>query len=354
MTVIHGGDWAGYKFAHGEMPLDFSANTSPLGIPKGVKSAITDALTYADRYPDPLCRELRKCIGEKIDLPEENILCGNGAADIIFRLALAKKPKNALITAPTFGEYKSALETAGCAVSEYMLKEENDFQIEEDILSRITPETDMLFLCEPNNPTGKTTDKNLLGRIIEKCVECKALLVVDECFNDFLDVPEEHTVLKNIANKNIFVLKAFTKFYGMAGVRLGYCLSTDSALLEKMRECGQPWGVSTLAQAAGIAALKETDYETTLRKTVFEGRQYLIKELKNLELKVFDGEANYLLFKTDDLLLGEKIAEKGILIRDCSNYSGLEKGWYRIAVRGTEDNKRLIYAIKEVQNDKVY
>ena len=153
--LTHGGDWAGYRAQYGHDALDFSANVSPLGLPQGVANAIAAALPHADRYPDPLCRALRAKLAPHEGIPAESILCGNGAADLIFRLAWAAKPRTALVTAPTFAEYAAALESAGCAVRRHFLQAEVDFAVTDSILSSITPEVDMVFLCQPNDPTGQ-------------------------------------------------------------------------------------------------------------------------------------------------------------------------------------------------------
>ena len=165
MELTHGGDWAGYAAQYGGMPLDFSANVSPLGLPQGVRQAVARALDGADRYPDPLCRALRKKLSGTLGVPPQSILCGNGAADLIFRLALAEKPKRALVTAPTFAEYEQALVVAGCTADRFFLREEEGFAVTEALLERIEPGLDILFLCEPNNPTGRTTPRALLLRI---------------------------------------------------------------------------------------------------------------------------------------------------------------------------------------------
>ena len=241
--LTHGGDWAGYRAEFGRDPLDFSANVSPLGLPEGVAKAITAALATADRYPDPLCRALREKLAVAEGVPAEWLLCGNGAADLIFRLALAAKPRTALVTAPTFAEYATALETAGCRVERHFLREENDFAVTKDLLNAVHPGTNMVFLCQPNNPTGQLAEPALVEALLRRCEAVGAVLAVDECFLDFLPEGEglsaKH-LLKN--SKKLIILKAFTKLYGMAGVRLGYALSADTALLEQMQACGQPRG----------------------------------------------------------------------------------------------------------------
>ncbi|MFR2021116.1 MAG: aminotransferase class I/II-fold pyridoxal phosphate-dependent enzyme [Christensenellales bacterium] len=153
----------------------------------------------------------------------------NGAADLIFRLALAKQPRHALVLAPTFAEYEAALETIGCDVRRYTLNEANDFALTEDVLGAIQPPVEIVFLCQPNNPTGQAADRALMRRILAKCEEVGALLAVDECFLDFLPDGEALTMKPELAaHGGLFILKAFTKLYGMAGVRLGYGLCADA------------------------------------------------------------------------------------------------------------------------------
>lgn len=348
MELVHGGDWAGYRAEFGCDALDFSANVSPLGLPAGVAAAITNALPTADRYPDPLCRELCAALAGAEGVPADWILCGNGAADLIFRLALAVRPRRALLPAPTFAEYEAALQTVGCAVQRVFLREENEFAVTEEFIDAVTPETDIVFLCQPNNPTGQMTPPALVERLVRRCAECGAVLVVDECFLDFLPDRDAWTAKQLLRDApQLVILKAFTKLYAMAGVRLGYALCGDAALLEKMRGAGQPWAVSSLAQAAGLAALQETAYAGAVRALIAEQRPRMAAGLRALGLRVMDGQANYLLFRaTPDF--GEKLRRRGAVVRSCANYPGLDAAWYRTAVRTAEENTRLLQIMGEI------
>ena len=347
MQLVHGGDWAGYRAQYGQDALDFSANVSPLGLPEGVATAITAALATADRYPDPLCRALRAKLAVHETVPAAHILCGNGAADLIFRLVWAKRPRKALVTAPTFAEYAAALETVGCTVERCFLREADDFAVTEAFCGAIDDSVDMVFLCQPNNPTGQLTPPALVARILEKCTACGALLLLDECFLDFLPDHASLTAKPLLGSGNLLILKAFTKLYGMAGVRLGYALSADTALLEQMQACGQPWGVSSLAQAAGVAALKETAYVDEVRALIARQRPVLTAGLRALGLRVIDGKANYLLFRAP-ADLNERLRPLGTQVRSCANYPGLGPEWYRTAVRTASENARLLELMKEV------
>ena len=348
MSFTHGGDWARFYEKTGTLPLDFSANISPFGLPEGVREAVTKALDLADRYPDPFCRKLREEIGKSFSVPPSWAFCGNGAGDLIERLVQAVRPRQALITAPTFSEYPAALRRVGCTVREYPLKPENGFRLTDSFLRKITEETDLVFLCEPNNPTGVTTEPDLLLRIVERCDQCGALLAVDECFNALLSEPEKHTLLPYLAEHRLLILNAFTKSYGMAGIRLGFCLCRDTDLLETMSQSGQPWPVSVIAQEAGIAALQDKEYPLNLRTLLDEQRPLLRSGFAELGAVQITGEANYLLFRHLDLLLADKLEQRGVLIRRCDDYAGLGPGWYRVAVRGEDENQRLLQAIRQV------
>ena len=347
MQLVHGGDWAGYRAEFGRDALDFSANVSPLGLPEGGARAITAALPTADRYPDPLCRELRAKLALHEGVPAEQILCGNGAADLIFRLVWAEKPRRALVTAPTFAEYAAARDTAGCEVKRFFLGEAEDFAVTDALVDAVDESTDMVFLCQPNNPTGQLASPGLVEKLLRRCEACGAILAVDECFLDFLPDADRWTAKPLLESGSLVIFKAFTKLYGMAGVRLGYCLCGDEALLEKMQAAGQPWAVSSLAQAAGIAALKESAYVDEVRALIARQRPVLTAGLRALGLRVIDGRANYLLFRAP-ADLNERLRPLGTQVRSCANYPGLGPEWYRTAVRTAPENARLLEIMREV------
>ena len=348
MELVHGGDWAGYRARFGHDALDFSANVSPLGLPQGVADAIAAALPTADRYPDPLCRELRTALSRAEQLPEPWILCGNGAADLIYRLVWTLKPRRALLPAPTFAEYAAALESVGCEVKRKILHEADDFAVTEAFVQAVNQSIDLVFLCQPNNPTGQITPPELMQRLVRRCADCGAVLVVDECFLDFLQQRDALTAKPLLqAAPNLVILKAFTKLYAMAGVRLGYALCANTALLAKMQAAGQPWGVSSLAQAAGAAALRETAYADAVRALIADQRPRLAAGLRALGLQVIEGSANYLLFRAPETL-GAALQQRGVCLRSCGNYPGLSAGWYRTAVRTAPENEQLLQTMREV------
>ena len=337
----HGGD----TFER-DTVYDFSANLNPLGMPESVKNALQKSISEWEKYPDPFCRSLVKKLSECENFPPENIVCGNGAADLIFRIVQTVKPKKSVVCTPSFSEYSKALIQNECEILHHFLSEKSGFALDERILEMLDESVQMLILSTPNNPTGRTIDGELLRRICEKCEANDIVFLCDECFIDFT---ENAAHAEQFMNPNVVVLKAFTKIYAMAGLRLGYAFFGDAELAEKVRRNGQFWSVSAPAQTAGEAALDEKYYlEKTLELEKAE-REFLTENLRNFGFKVYPSEANFILFYTklplDEMLLSEKI-----LIRNCANFDGLEQGYFRIAVRSHEENFALVSAIERCLN----
>ena len=350
MIGRHGGDWAGYETEYGSLPLDFSANVSPLGLPDGVRETAVQALEDAARYPDPLCRALRSRLAQRHGIPAERIVCGNGAADLIFRICRMLRPKKAVLTAPDFGEYEQALREENCTIRTVTRRESEGFLLRPEELAEGIRGAELFFLSNPNNPTGLVTGREEMRKILKLCRDENCVPVIDECFLDFTEASETESLIPDLGqNPNLVILRAFTKTYAMAGLRLGYALCGSAAFAERLQSTGQPWPVSNVAQAAGIAALQDIDYVNRLRELMSAERPRMIRALKALGLRVISGEANYLLFYCEDGALGEKLRKRGILIRDCRSYAGLAEGWYRIAIRTEAENDGLLHALGEVR-----
>ena len=340
--------------------LDFSANLHPLGMPETVRQAIREAASCAEFYPDPECSELRSVLAEKEGVLPEQVICGNGAADLIFLLCRALMPSKTLLPVPSFSEYEKALRSVGCRISRHVLQSEEDFLPDSTLPERIRREKpDLVFLCNPNNPTGKLWPAGLVEEILAGCRVSGTFLAVDECFMDFVDPGQAFSLVSRIKKeRNLFVLKAFTKNYGMAGVRLGYGICGDPGVLERMREQSQAWNVSLIAQKAGIAALQDPGHIRKGREIIEKERTILTDTLRSFGMTVCDSQANFLLFRISPGLqkkmqeqhtsLFAELLKKKILIRDCGNFSGLEEGHYRIAVKTREENQRLIRAMEEI------
>ena len=347
---VHGGDVYSHAERYGGEALDLSANISPFGIPPAVKRAMRDAVEDCTRYPDPFCRAARRAIGAAEGVDPDWLYCGNGAADVLDRLAAVLRPKTALLTAPTFAEYERTL--AGADIRFHLLREDEGFAVTGRILSDITPETDVVYLCNPNNPTGRTIDPPILHRIAEKCAQTDAWLIVDECFNDFLTDGAQRTLKPLLASHpKLVLLRAYTKMYAVPGVRFGWCMTADAGLIEGLYRAGQPWNVSVIAQACAAAAAGERAYAAQTAQRIAAERAHLAAALSRRGMTVYPGEANFLLFRTADPALRDKLAARGVLIRDCSNYRGLGAGYYRTAVKTGDETARLAAALDAIQEE---
>ncbi len=356
MHPLHGGDTTGFRLARGRDPLDFSASLNPFGIHPAARAAAHAALDAAPAYPDPRNRALAAALAARLGVPGDYLLFGNGAADLIHRFAQAAQPKTALLPAPAFAEYERAVAAAGGRTERHPLRREDNFDLTESILPKITRSTDVLFLCQPNNPTSRAVAPSLLRKILARCAETGTRLFLDECFRAFLDEPAAHSLLPFLRDfPNLILLDSFTKLHGMAGLRLGYAASADTALLRTMQAIGQPWPVSSVAQAAGLAALREDAAEENfIADSLREIRAAKRKLLAALErfpteiLTVLGADANFLFFFSPVPELDERLAREGILIRNCANFPGLAAGYCRIAVRREEENAVLLAALQKI------
>ena len=355
----HGGENSAQ--VKGKNKIDFSVNVNPLGLPKGVKSAVKKSLDLCEKYPDQSCTRLREKLAKKIQtdfnlssLKSKNLVCTNGASELISLLVTAICPKNALLVSPTFSGYERALKTNGCRLHYHVLSREKSFAFDENLLSSIKKceNLDMIFLCSPNNPTGLMIEKTLLEKIIALCEERGIFLFVDECFIDFTDKTSWSALQFVEKSPHLIVLNAFTKIYAMAGLRLGYGISSNLGLIQKINSLKPEWSVSQLSQLAGEVALKEKGYIEKTRVLIKREREYLSKELKALGFTVFPSEANFILFSAENIIkekqktefekLGEFLLEKGLSLRNCGNFKNLSENDWRIAVKRHSENKKLI------------
>ena len=356
----HGGDIYGNK----NIELDFSVNLSPIGPPQEVCRLLTEDWTgILTNYPDPEYRELRQALTQKLELPEEWILCGNGASELLMAAVQAVRPKRAMIAIPSYQGYERALQAVGAEILYYQLDREKGFALTEDILERTeelkmlagTKEKTMLFLCNPNNPVGKCTEPALLNKIADYCKANHIYLVVDECYLDLLTDAQSRSMKRKLAvNPYLIIVNAFTKAYALPGIRLGYLMTSNDELRTKMQMQQPEWSVSMLAQRAGIAALGSAEYLDTARQAVQTERDYFCERLRELGMDVFDGQAPFIMFRSGKELY-EPLKEKGILIRRCDGIQGVKKHseeenghYYRIGLRSHAENMRLMSEIGEV------
>ncbi len=345
-----------YKYEHGgnevfknKNIIDFSANINPLGLKENSLYVLKNALDKSVFYPDNFSTNLREAIEDYENINKDYIFCSNGASDIIFRFVNYVKPKKALILAPTFADYERALKTVNCEIYKHILLEDDDFNLKDNILNIVQEQQfDVIFLCNPNNPTGQLIENGLIEKVLEIS---NGYVFVDECFIDFIKDNNNYTSKKLIDKYDkLIILKAFTKIFALAGFRLGYCITSNLKTIENLYFYGADWPVSTFAQEMGIYCLK--DCNTYLKESldyIKIEKNKIINILKKLNFKIIGSNANYIFFKgfkNFDKILYEKY---NICIRNCGNYTNLSDEYFRIGIYKKEQNEKLINAIKEIE-----
>ncbi|MFI3167729.1 MAG: aminotransferase class I/II-fold pyridoxal phosphate-dependent enzyme [Bacillota bacterium] len=341
MQYKHGGD-----IFESTSLLDFSININPLGMPKEIATALVAAVAGADVYPDYKCRKLSGLLGAKHGVSESQIVIGNGASEIICAVSRLGF-KTAVVIQPTFSEYKTALETSGVEVCDYIMGENLEFGVQD---AKKIPQCDVCFLCNPNNPTGKFAGADAVRALATHLQSFGGTLVLDECFIDFVADGVSGIQLFETC-KNIIIIRAFTKIFAMAGVRLGYAICSCENVAQSLQTQLPMWNVSHLAQKAGETAIEKCDDFGGMLEVVASGRRYLENSLLFFGFKVYISDANFILFETDFDLKTPLLA-KGILIRDASNFVGLRKNMFRVCVATMEKNQSLIRAIVEVMIER--
>lgn len=329
--------------------IDFSANINPYGISPKVKDAMIRAIDKIQRYPDITYYKLKKSIASYENTAKDNIILGNGAAEVIFNIVRGLKPRKALIQAPTFSEYEDALKSIGCKVKHYIMEE--DFTTNEGFIEAIDKEIDIVFLCNPNNPTGILVDRQIIKKLLDKCREKKTVLVIDESFMDFIEKKTNYSAIRYIDEyENLIVVKSLTKFFAYPGIRIGYGLTSNDKYKDKINNISVPWSINTVAVEGAIYSLIDESYIQNTIDYVKKENDFLYEELKKFQsLSVYKGWANFLFFKLNIKIdLKEELIKKGILIRSCNNYIGLKDGYYRVAVRTREENLKLIKVLKNI------
>ena len=353
-----------YEYEHGgnaayepgsDIRIDLSANINPLGMPDGVKEAITREISNCTIYPDSSSGLLREKLSVFEGVAPDQIFCGSGASDIIFRLPKAVQTELVLVTAPTFSDYERSAISYGASLYRYHLREDISFQIDGDIVDRIIEiRPDLVYICNPNNPTGRLASVELLKDIIDACRQIKAIAVIDECFIDFAENADKLTCKTFIQEyQNLVVLKAFTKLFAMPGLRLGFAICSNESIINRLYFHGADWPVSNIAQAAGIAALENArPYLQQTLAYVSSERKTIESRLTELGYYVYSSSSNFVFFRNPyPFDLGSKLDDMNIRIRSCKNYVGLDDRYYRIAVSAKENNASFLSAMNYITNN---
>lgn len=345
MNFSHGGNIFEARRKYNRKLIDFSANINPLGLPAAARKIIAKNIDKISYYPDVKLAGLAGKIAGQWGINEENIILGNGSAELIYLVLSAFRPKNSIIVIPSFSEYERAARAQGSKIT--FLKLDEKFRLD---LSLSDANADMVFLCNPNNPTGNIILED--KRAVERWTD--SLVVIDEAFMDFVPGQKKYSFVRDAARKeNIVVIRSFTKFFALPGIRIGY-MSAHKKNIARLKECLPPWNTNCLALAAAAAILEEKKYIEKSYALIEKERKFLFEGLNDIKgLNPYPSSANFILIKIehDDLtsdVLAEKLIEKGFLVRDCRNFRGLNNKYIRIAVRLRRENEKLISALRAV------
>jgi threonine-phosphate decarboxylase len=357
MAHEHGGNIFAVARTLGKGPeeiLDFSASINPLGMAPAVPAALAASLDRLLHYPDKNATELREALAAYHDIHAREITVANGSTELIHLLPRVVRGKRGLIVAPAFAEYALALKRAGWEVDYFLLDAENGFTLSVAALQEKMKEGyDLLFICNPGNPTGKLISQGDIALIVELCRRSRTFLVLDEAFIDFFEYESaKHFVRRS---SGAILLRSMTKFFAIPGLRLGYAIGSPE-IIEALASFQDPWSVNTAAQVAGIASLADVQYRQRTRDYVERERLRMVTALCRLrQVRLFKSQANFLLVQILEgptaPELRSMLMEKGILIRDCSNFVGLDNTFFRVAVRLQEENDRLLEEIQLLFTD---
>jgi threonine-phosphate decarboxylase len=353
---VHGAEVLGAAEESGFKPesiLDFSSSVNPLGPSKKALEAAKKAFSMIAAYPDSNSNELRQVIaGHFGGINKGNIVVGNGSTELMYLFAetFLKKGETSLIPAPTFGEYESAVRKTG--ETSKILKLGKSFKVEVATFEREMAGAKIVFLCNPNNPTSMLIQQETLTSIIEKALNQDTLVFLDEDFLEFVEDEKDLTLIGKIGKyPNLFILRSFTKIFGLTGLRVGYGIASEEII--KVLSCAKiPWNVNCLAQAAAVAALKDEEHLRVTREIIKKEKAWLQAELgKFVSFKFSLPDANFFFIDIhksglNATELKNKLLKQGILIRDCTSFRGIDEFYVRIAVKTHAENERLIGALK--------
>ncbi len=353
--AIHGGDVfaaARELGVHWRDVLDFSANINPLGPPPGLKKHLFDIFDLTENYPEPFAESWLSDLAARHGLSSNEILAGNGTTHLMYLVARVLMPKKPVAAFPAFAEYERSLIQNGNEIQGAPCRLEDEFDLTDDVVTRMFKlKPDLVFLTNPTSPAGRLVDPKILKSVVERADKTGAHVVLDEAFLDFTPAPSLARSVRRF--KRLIVMRSLTKFYALPGLRLGY-LVTSKEMVKKLKPGLEPWSVNGLALAAGKYCLDQDDYAIRTKKMVDTQRLWLTKRLTDLGLgRVIPGEANYLLVKIEAPGLTEnrfiaKMKERGILVRGCTSFQGVLRGYIRLAVKTPAANKRLVKAVKDL------
>ena len=352
INSVHGADINSAAELYGleaDKIIDFSSNINPF-IVDSMDKIVAAGVGSLQKYPDIKYRRLRKNISDYLGVDDSQVIPGNGATEIIYLLMRNLRGRLAIIN-PTFSEYRKGAELAGLSVVDFVMDWKKDFKLDLDEIYRRKDEFDSIFICNPNNPDGSVREIKKLLEFAEK--EGK-LLIVDETFIEFADSEKDRSLVNMVEkSKNLFIIRAVTKFFGIPGIRLGYGISSNRELLQKMYDEKEPWTINSFADSASDFIFKEEEYIRKSKEYFSKERVCMINEINKIDgIKAFNSDANFILVRFENrnvLDVKENLLKRAdLLIRDASNFIGLDSSFARVAIKNHEQNTVLVDALRSV------
>lgn len=354
-TNIHGGDLdiisRNYNIPKDKI-INFAGNVNPLGLPHSVKEIITKNADSVINYPDVSYIDLRRAISEYTGVNPKNIMVGNGSTELISLFIKTVAPKMSIVISPAYSEYLKEIKKAGSEYTLLPLEEEQSFHLNIDNLN-ITENTDLIVLCNPNNPTGSYLSIDEIEQILIKCKNNNTFLMIDETYVEFSE-PAQHVSAMPLIEKydNLFIIRGTSKFFACPGLRLGYGACSNEEFKNKINEGKDPWSVNTLAALAGEVMFTDREFINNTIKLINSEREYVFKELSKIkDLKLFKTQSNFILAKilrkyiTSSYVFEQMIKEQ-LLIRDAKDFPYLNDSFIRFCILDRESNNKLIEKMK--------
>jgi threonine-phosphate decarboxylase len=354
---VHGGevlDAAAKTGLHREDILDFSSSVNPLGPSQKVLNTIVDSFSRIQAYPDSNSNELRVVIAKHYGVNKNNIIMGNGSTELMYLFCevFLKPGEFAAMPAPTFGEYESAVRKTGSDIR--FIKFNGTFEIDAESFLEQAKGAKIIFICNPNNPTSMLTPTKELTKIIQTAMERDCMVFLDEDFLEFIKNERELSMVSKINTyTNLFILKSFTKIYGLTGLRIGYGIANQD-IIDVMTCSKIPWNLNCLGQAAAVTALQDDEHLQKTLSLIETEKAYLKEGLSQISgFKLFPADANFFFIDTRETgftaaQLSQSMLEQGILIRDCSSFKGLDEFFVRVAVKTHSENERLLSVLRGI------
>lgn len=340
---MHGGRFLEYAKT-GKKFIDFSASINPYGLDRNLKKILTDSISTLEHYPNEDYSEITNIISKKHNVDIDDIYLGNGANSIIFRLFQTfKKGINICIPVPSFESYRLAAESVDANLIYYNMP---NLHISEDIFDILSDDIDILVLTNPNNPTGFIVENKLLHKIIKYCKQKDIFVLLDECFLEFVENGENYSMCDKLSTfENIAILRSLTKLYAFPGLRFGYLFTHNNTIMKQLKKLTPSWDINTLALEAAKYSL--TQNMDSVTKSIQKEKTVLAHKLEDLGIVTFHSMANFLFCKYKNNL-SKELLTYGIIVRDCSDFIGLDDTYFRVAVKTEAENNILVDTIHKI------